>query len=34
MATVNNLHDMGMDISFIANAVNIDEETIKRWVSK
>ena len=33
-ATVNNLHDMGMDISLIAKAVNIDEETIKQWLSK
>ena len=33
-ATVNNLHDMGMDISLIAKAVNMDEETIKQWLSK
>ena len=33
-ATVNNLYDMGMDISFIAKAVNMDEETIKQWLSK
>ena len=33
-ATVNNLHDMGMDISLIAKAVSMDEETIKQWVSK
>ena len=33
-ATVNNLHDMGMDIPLIAKAVNMDEETIKQWLSK
>ena len=33
-ATVNNLHDMGMDISFIAKAVNMDEETIKQWLNR
>ena len=33
-ATVNNLHDMGIDISLIAKAVNMDEETIKQWLSK
>ena len=33
-STVNNLHDMGMDISLIAKAVNMDEETIKQWLSK
>ena len=33
-ATVNNLHDMGMDIPLIAKVVNMDEETIKQWLSK
>ena len=33
-ATVKNLNDMGMDLSLISKAVNMDEETIKQWLSK
>lgn len=33
-ATVNNLYDMGMDISFIAKAINMDEKIIKQWLDK
>ena len=32
--TVNNLYNMGMDIALIAKAVNINEKTIKQWISK
>ena len=32
--TVEKLNDMGMDISLIASAVDMDEETIKQWLEK
>ena len=32
--TVEKLNDMGMDISLIASAVDVDEETIKQWLEK
>ena len=32
--TVNNLYSMGMEIGLISKAVNMDEETIKRWLGK
>ena len=32
--TVEKLNDMGMDISLIASAVDMDEETIKQWLDK
>ena len=32
--TVKKLNDMGMDISLIASAVDMDEETIKQWLEK
>ena len=32
--TVEKLNDMGMDISLIASAVDIDEKTIKQWLEK
>ena len=32
--TVEKLNDMGMDISSIASAVDMDEETIKQWLEK
>ena len=31
---VEKLNDMGMDISLIASAVDVDEETIKQWLEK
>ena len=31
---VEKLNDMGMDISLIASAVDMDEETIKQWLEK
>ena len=33
-ATVKNLNDMGMDLSLISKAVNMDEETIKQWLNR
>ena len=32
--TVEKLNDMGMDISLIASAVDMGEETIKQWLEK
>ena len=32
--TVEKLNDMGMDISLIASAVDMDEKTIKQWLEK
>ena len=32
--TVEKLNDMGRDISLIASAVDMDEETIKQWLEK
>ena len=32
--TVEKLNVMGMDISLIASAVDMDEETIKQWLEK
>ena len=32
--TVEKLNDMGVDISLIASAVDMDEETIKQWLEK
>ena len=32
--TVEKLNDMGIDISLIASAVDMDEETIKQWLEK
>ena len=32
--TVEKLNDMGMDISLIASALDVDEETIKQWLEK
>ena len=32
--TVEKLNDMGMDISLIASAVDMVEETIKQWLEK
>ena len=32
--TVEKLNDMGMDISLITSAVDMDEETIKQWLEK
>ena len=32
--TVEKLNDMGMDISLIESAVDMDEETIKQWLEK
>ena len=32
--TVEKLNDMGMDISLIASAVDMYEETIKQWLEK
>ena len=32
--TVEKLNDMGMDISLITSAVDMNEETIKQWLDK
>ena len=32
--TVEKLNDMGMDISLIASAVDMDDDTIKQWLEK
>ena len=32
--TVETLKDMGLDITLIASAVDMDEETIKQWLEK